>query len=241
MAKPIAGEMIVLHLDDQLGFQGFPFRGALRAPAAGSTRRIACEPRWSDKLLEAPSESWFFLAGECRREPDVMKQARPVIQAEQEGSDLAAVAFVTKAAHDTIGRAAILDLQHGALAGAVGQVQAFGDNPIKGCLAVVEPLFGVAQLTGDGRQPETMGVADSLKEPFERLAALREGLVEQRLARLEQQAIEEDQGGRRVPGKAIDAALRRMQPHLQRIERHLAIDRNDEFAVKHERRVRERA
>ncbi len=58
---------------------------------------------------------------------------------------------------------------------------------------------------------------------------------------LEQQAIEEDQGGRRFPGKAIDAALRRMQPHLQRIERHLAIDRNDEFAVKHERRVRERA
>jgi hypothetical protein len=39
----------------------------------------------------------------------------------------------------------------------VGQVQALGDNPIKGCLAAVEPLFGLAQVTGDRRQRETIG------------------------------------------------------------------------------------
>src|SRR5262245_18801013 len=97
--------MIVLKFDQQLRLQRRPFRGALCAPAAGSTRRIACEPRWADKLLETLGEGRHFVARECGRESDVMKQPGLVIQAEQERSDLAAVPFVTKTAHHAVGRA----------------------------------------------------------------------------------------------------------------------------------------
>jgi hypothetical protein len=84
VAEAVAGEMIVLDLDHQPRLQRFPFPGALRAPAAGSTRRIARESRRSDKLLETLGEGRLFLAGECGGEADVMKQAGLVIEAEQE-------------------------------------------------------------------------------------------------------------------------------------------------------------
>jgi hypothetical protein len=171
----------------------------------------------------------------------MMQQPALVIEAEEERSDLVAVAIIAKAAHHAVGRAPALDFEHGALAGAIGQVQALGDNPVEGCVPPFQPLLGHAQLTGEGRQSETMGLAADLpEEPFERFAAFRERPGEQRLPGPGQQAIEEDQGGRCCARQAADAALCRMQPHLQRIEGELAIEGDDELGVEHECRTPER-
>jgi hypothetical protein len=130
----------------------------------------------------------------------------------------------------------------GALAGTVGQVQALGDNPIEGCVPPFQPLLGHAQLTSEGRQSETMGRAtEPPEEPFQRCAAFLERPGEQRLPGLCQQAIEEDQGGRCFVRQAVDAALCRMQPHLQRIEREFAVEGNNELAIEHECRMPERS
>ena len=58
----------------------------------------------------------------------MMQQAALVIEAEEERTDLAAVAIIAKAADHAVRRAPALDFEHGALAGAVGQVQALGDK-----------------------------------------------------------------------------------------------------------------
>ena len=52
-------------------------------------------------------------------------------------ADLVAVAFVAKAAHHAVGSAPPLDLQHGALAGAVGQIDALGDNAVERCVSAL--------------------------------------------------------------------------------------------------------
>lgn len=97
VAEPIAGEMIVLHLDDQLRFQGFPFRGASVLQRLGPPGALPVNPggatRFSRRLVRA-GLSW---PASAEVYPDVMKQPCPVIDVEEEGSDLAAVAFVAKA------------------------------------------------------------------------------------------------------------------------------------------------
>jgi hypothetical protein len=57
-----------------------------------------------------------------------------------------------------------------------------------------------------------------LKNDFQRCPALFEVLCEKRLARLEQQAIEDDEGRRRFVGQPLDAAFGGVQSHLQRVE-----------------------
>src|SRR5688572_1990745 len=73
--EAMAGEVIVLDLDKELRPQGLPFCGTRRAPAAGATRRIACESRWSDELRKTRGESGLVAAGERGGKPHMMQQA----------------------------------------------------------------------------------------------------------------------------------------------------------------------
>src|SRR6266849_9263306 len=77
-----------------------------------------------------------FLAlglGEARAYPHVLQRARIVIQAEQKRADRRAIAsFVpSKAGHDAIAVALMLDLEHHALVGLIGAGNRLGHNSVE--------------------------------------------------------------------------------------------------------------
>ena len=52
VSKPAAGKMIVGDFNDNLWRDWFPFAGALRAPTARSSGRVAGESRWFFQSLQ---------------------------------------------------------------------------------------------------------------------------------------------------------------------------------------------
>ena len=61
----------------------------------------------------------------------MIEQALIIVEAEQERADERAAGGVAKAADDAVSRAEVLDLEHGAHAGPVGQVETLGDDAIE--------------------------------------------------------------------------------------------------------------
>jgi hypothetical protein len=130
--KTIFGDMVVGDFDDQPGRERLPFRAAPRAPAAGSARRVAGESGRADELFQLARERGLILIREGGGEPDVMEQARAIVEPEQQGADELRVLAVTEAAHDTVDRSDILDLDHAVpRARAVGKVEALGHDAIE--------------------------------------------------------------------------------------------------------------
>src|SRR5262245_25254286 len=72
------------------------------------------------------------------------------------------------------------------------------------------------------------------EECFELFSALLKWPFQQRCARLAQEAIERHEGGRRFVRQLADAALGRMQTHLQCVERELFLCQDDQLAVQDE-------
>src|SRR5271155_2442525 len=56
MAEPAAADMIVANFDDQFWAHWLPFCGALGAPPAGASRRVAGEAGRHDQPLARPKE-----------------------------------------------------------------------------------------------------------------------------------------------------------------------------------------
>ena len=46
VSKSTAGEMVIGNFHDDFWSDWFPFATAIRAPTAGASGRVACEPRW---------------------------------------------------------------------------------------------------------------------------------------------------------------------------------------------------
>ncbi len=117
MAEAAAGEVIVLHLDDELRRERLPFRRALCAPSAGPARRLSGKPRLPDELLQLGGELRALFRREARGEPDVMQQAFVIVQAQQHRADNSRFLGVTKASDHAVGGPLVLHLDHsGALA-----------------------------------------------------------------------------------------------------------------------------
>src|SRR5712672_2969176 len=57
VAEPTAADMIITNFDDEFRSQRLPLSGALGAPPAGTSRRVAGEPRRLDKPFELPGQS----------------------------------------------------------------------------------------------------------------------------------------------------------------------------------------
>src|ERR1700687_4346303 len=99
-----------------------------------------------------------FLAlglGEARTYADVLQRARIVIEAEQKGADRVAIAsFVpSKAGHDAIAVALMLDLEHHALVGLIGAGNRLGHNPVEaGAFKPPEPIRRHTRFTRCGSQ-----------------------------------------------------------------------------------------
>jgi len=105
--------------------------------------------RFLAQRLELFDELLSHDVGERRGDTDVVECAFVVIEAEQQGADHCAYAVLVpaEARGHTIGRARVLDLDHAALAGAVGRIQALGHDAVQsGALETTEPVLGEATI-----------------------------------------------------------------------------------------------
>ena len=81
----------------------------------------------------------------------------------------------------------MLDLEHGALAGPVREVEAFCDDTIHGYLGIVEPLLGLALVTGEGGDGQPRLLANAFEEILQRGSTHLKRLQQEGLACLAQQ------------------------------------------------------
>src|SRR5438445_9630930 len=132
VAKAAGAEMIVGDFHHQRRLERLPFAGAPRTPAAWTARRPAGETGRLHELLQFPGQAGALSLADRRRVADMVPETLLVIQSEQQGSDNPAARGITKAAHDTIGAAHQLDLDHGvALAGPVRTVEPLGNDAVQ--------------------------------------------------------------------------------------------------------------
>ena len=85
-------------------------------------------------------------------------------------------------------------------------------------MAAGEPFFRFPQVAGERREQQPFAFSCFCKEGFEGGPAFLERKRQQRLTGLFQQAVEEDQTGRRLARQALDAAGGGMKAHLQGVE-----------------------
>src|SRR5438552_3659349 len=104
--------MIVLHLDDELVRERFPFCRSLSAPSARTTRRLAGKTGRLDQGFQLRGELFFFLSAEARAEPDMVQQSVAVEQSKKNRSHYSSFARVAESADDAIGGSKVLDLHH---------------------------------------------------------------------------------------------------------------------------------
>ena len=86
VAEPTAADMIITNFDDELRSQRLLLSGALGAPPAGTSRRVAGEARRLDKPFELPGQRPAVEVVQCRGKPDVIELAFAVVEAEQQGA-----------------------------------------------------------------------------------------------------------------------------------------------------------
>src|ERR1700722_906470 len=87
MPETLAGKVVVAHLDHKLRLERLPFARALGRPAARTARRVAGETRRRDQSFQLLGQRRLVLALDARTEADVMQQALPVVQPEQQRAD----------------------------------------------------------------------------------------------------------------------------------------------------------
>src|ERR1051325_10252791 len=105
VSKAAAGKMIICDFHNGFWRNRFPFTASLGAPTA---RAAGCVPGETGRLfqsLEFPCQRCTVRCFESRNESDVVKQTVLGIKSEQEGTDYARSAGVTKTTYNTIGTA----------------------------------------------------------------------------------------------------------------------------------------
>ena len=123
-----------------------------RCPFAAASSCACAQPRhgWPSSAFSrsGASSSTSSLAhrgGERRGDADVVERALVVVEPEQERADhrSGAVLVPAKAGDDAVGRARVLDLDHRALAGRYGDVEALRHDAVEpGALEAAEPVLG---------------------------------------------------------------------------------------------------
>ena len=61
VAETRAGEMVVLHFQDERGLERLPFVAAPGTPAAGAAGRPSCKPGWLNKSFQSRPEGAPFV------------------------------------------------------------------------------------------------------------------------------------------------------------------------------------
>src|SRR5262245_40189518 len=154
--EPVALEVLVGDLGDELDPQRLPPHVLLGVPAAGGARhpparlvRLGVGPllpgmpveRALPVRLELLGELLPQGRGEAARHPDVVQRPLVVVQTEEQRPDAVAVLVGPEAGDDAVGGALVLDLEPGAFVLAVLARARLGDNPVEtGALELLEPL-----------------------------------------------------------------------------------------------------
>ena len=171
----------------------------------------------------------------------MMEEPAVVVEAEQQRSHAPAAGLVAEPANDAIRSAQMLDLEHGAFAGPVGEIEALGHHAVDGNVAATEPVFRLPRSRVNGVSASPSPSAELLDARFESGPSLLERSSQKRLTGLAQQAIEQDQTRGRFAGQPLDAAGGGMKAHLQGVEGQRSVDGDDELSVENERAQRKRA
>jgi hypothetical protein len=176
-----------------------------------------------------------FAAHGCREagaDADVLKDLLVVVEAEEERANLLAGAIFVPAesGDDAIAVALVLDFEHDALVGLVGEILRLGHDAIEtGTFEAPEPFVGYAGV-GRGRRYVEWRLR-GFQYRFECEAALAKGLVAQ-IALLIAQEVEEYAGCWGLLGEQFYARCGGMDAQLESAEVEVAVVGDDEFAIK---------
>ncbi len=233
--------VVVAHLGHPLGAQRREGEVLALRPArlgAGHPARVGDQelaPRAPGVLLDVTDQRLQLgvqlgaaLLGERGRDPDVLEGVA-VVEPEQQRAEQRPVGrgglVLAVARDDDVGRAGVLDLEHGAAVLGVRRPQRLRNQAVEpGALEGPEPLLGLGGVVGrrrevhPGRRLGRVGEAAEAGEGArQRGAPLGERPVDVRLvAEREQVEGDETRGGGLAQHR--DAGLRRVDPFLQRLE-----------------------
>ena len=163
----------------------------------------------------------------------MVEQALVIVEAEQERADFLLLLGVAEAADHAIGGALLLDLDHRPLARAIFEVHPLGDHAVERSAAAFSHPIAMSRssVTGDRCSPRRWFALKNCSSAARRF--------DERL--LGQRSCRQAQAGRTASarpdvsgGELAHAALGRMKPHLERLERQRIADRDDQFAIEQE-------
>ncbi len=167
--------------------------------------------------------------GERGAHPDVLQLPVVVVQAQQQGADHRPALVQAVARHHTVGGAGMLDLEHGAVAGPVRQIERLGDHPVQPRpLELREPAARQLLIRRRGRRVHRCPSRAQRRDQGFPAGRLR--LVHQRIG-AERQQIERDQRGGRPLGEGTDPGVRRVNALQQLLEVQPAAVGDDDLAV----------
>src|SRR5262249_22069788 len=147
VAKAVPGEMIVLNFHHELRLERLPLRGAAGRPPARPAGRVAAEPGRRNEPLELEGERFFLAGADGGGEADMVQKAILAIKSEQERADHRFTLVVAETANHAVRAAVVLHLLHsGALARAIVEIAALGDNSVEHGADVLEPRLCLAQI-----------------------------------------------------------------------------------------------
>src|SRR5262245_18221513 len=153
VAKAVAGEMIVSNFDHELRLERLPPRGAAGRPSARTAGRAAGEPGRRDELLELEGERLLLDAVDGRGEAHVVQKPILAIGPELELANHRIALVVAETPDHAVRAAIVLLLLHsGALARAIVDIAALGDDAVEHGADVLEPRLCLAQSGGGRRQ-----------------------------------------------------------------------------------------
>ena len=98
MAESAAADMIVANFDDQFWVHRLPFCGALGAPPAGASRRVAGEAGRHNEPFELLGQRVAVEVVQRRGKPDMVELAFAVVEAEEQRPDQARVPLISEPA-----------------------------------------------------------------------------------------------------------------------------------------------
>ena len=183
------------------------------------------------ELTETPEQLLTIGVAETGTVTDEGELAVVVVEAEEEGADLASVLVLPEAPDHHVDRAPVLDLDHRSLARLVGAVELLGDDPVAPSrLVFVEPP--PRRVLVGGRRREVPRMLQALGQLHQPLAALAER-KRPKVFSSQRQDVERHELGRRLRGQLLDPRLRRVDALLQHVELGDVVDHHHDLAVDH--------